>query len=627
MEKFTKSPHFIHVSPDNDTAGPVIEAPPLWCSRILSRMPTRDFPIHTALTIVLVGFLIIGIRLVSPGIKGSYLAKFPVIAEVAPRVSPLLRGKERLALPTSPVRLPTSTILFNDSSGTLDHFYRALWRTENGEQGAVTRITHYGDSPTTGDLITGDVRSILQSRFGNAGDGFVLIEKPWAWYQHRGVDLIGLGWQTATATAGHFEVEDGMFGLGGGSFTGSASASSRILFRRAHYSEFEVWFLRQPGGGKFTVSTNRQILGDVDTSGDSKSPGFAAFRTELPASEVSIRVQQGSVRLFGITAENPNPGVVYDSLGLNGASVVVLARTFNEAHWAEELRHRHPDLLIVNYGTNEAGFTTFVDKGYEVELREAIRRIHSALPNSSVLIMSPMDRGQKAGSGEVETMPTIPRIVNIQRRVADETGCAFFDTFDAMGGEGTMARWYSAEPRLVAADLIHPFGDGGKIIASLLTKELLAGLARFKNQHGFEDSELVMPKSSSPKEQSPIPRDSASADTRTVPSSAPIFHGTAARTPAHPKGGAPAETRNQFRLHGKGPIIVLAEERSASEELLVHPESLHRLIQSGLLFAVSDGTLVEITETQGDWIRIIIMEGQMQGSFGWIASKQVRSWR
>jgi lysophospholipase L1-like esterase len=194
-------------------------------------------------------------------------------------------------------------------------------------------------------------------------------------------------------------------------------------------------------------------------------------------------VDQGRVRLFGITAETAGPGVVYDSLGLNGGSITVLARKFNQAHWTQELRHRHPDLVIVNYGTNEAGFSTFVDTAYEIELREAIRRIHTALPSSSVLIMSPMDRGQRAGSGGIETMPAIPRLVSLQRKVALETGCAFFDTFSAMGGDGTMARWYSAEPRLVSADLIHPFVEGGNIIASSFTVEIEKGLNRFKSGH------------------------------------------------------------------------------------------------------------------------------------------------
>lgn len=72
-------------------------------------------------------------------------------------------------------------------------------------------------------------------------------------------------------------------------------------------------------------------------------------------------------------------------------------------------------------------------------------------------------------------------------------------------------------------------------------------------------------------------------------------------------------------------MIVLAEERSVSEELLEHPESLRQLIQSGLLFTVPNGTPVEIAERQGDWTKVVITEGLMRGRSGWIASKRVLS--
>src|SRR3984957_7800111 len=43
-----------------------------------------------------------------------------------------------------------------DPTHELDHFYAALLK------GGTTRILHYGDSPTTGDLITADARAALQ---------------------------------------------------------------------------------------------------------------------------------------------------------------------------------------------------------------------------------------------------------------------------------------------------------------------------------------------------------------------------------------------------------------------------------------------------------------------------------
>jgi hypothetical protein len=99
-----------------------------------------------------------------------------------------------------------------------------------------------------------------------------------------------------------------------------------------------------------------------------------------------------------------------------------------------------------------------------------------------------MDRGYRTGPGEIETMATIPRIVATQRRVALDTGCGFFDTFTAMGGAGTMARWYNGQPRLVSADFIHPYPAGGKIIATAFVKQIESGLSRYKLREVHEPS-------------------------------------------------------------------------------------------------------------------------------------------
>ncbi len=58
-----------------------------------------------------------------------------------------------------------------DPHHELDHFYDSLLK------GGTTRILHYGDSPTTGDLITADARAALQKQFGDAGSGFALMAR------------------------------------------------------------------------------------------------------------------------------------------------------------------------------------------------------------------------------------------------------------------------------------------------------------------------------------------------------------------------------------------------------------------------------------------------------------------
>jgi hypothetical protein len=91
-----------------------------------------------------------------------------------------------------------------------------------------------------------------------------------------------------------------------------------------------------------------------------------------------------------------------------------------------------------------------------------------------------MDRGEPAENGDIITTPALKRLIAKEQQAALEEGVAFFNTFEAMGGEGTMARWYEAQPRIVGSDLIHPLPAGGKIVGGLLFQALQTGFQRYK---------------------------------------------------------------------------------------------------------------------------------------------------
>jgi hypothetical protein len=137
-------------------------------------------------------------------------------------------------------------------------------------------------------------------------------------------------------------------------------------------------------------------------------------------------------------------------------------------------------MVIVNYGTNESGFPKYIDSTYDDDFRRLLKRVRRAVPEASCLVMSPMDRGVREKGGLIGTIPALPRLVTIQAKLAAEEGCAFFNTFEAMGGPGTMGKWFMAEPRLVSADFIHPFPAGGRIVASLFYDALMHGYNRYK---------------------------------------------------------------------------------------------------------------------------------------------------
>lgn len=413
----------------------------------------------------------------------SYMAER--VLEFTPRDLPVVK-ESRVAAVSTRRRFPGVRPALDmrglvDPSGDMTAFYQALWRTEAKVPGAVTRVLHYGDSPVTADSITADARSILQQRFGDAGHGFVLIAKPWAWYGHRGIKLSAQGWNIEPASQSR--ARDGLHGLGGVSFTGAAGAVSTVGLPDDLHTRVEILYEKQPGGGAFVVLAQDAVLGEVETAGDAKTPGFATFALPPHTRDVSLEVKSGPVRLFGWSFEKPGPGVIYNSLGLNGAQVQMALRYFEPKQWAAEMQHEDPDLVVINYGTNESVYPDYIERYYEKELRSLIERVRSAVPRASVLIMSPMDRGVRESGGAIVTPDVLPRIVEIQGKVAMDTGCAFFNTFDAMGGAGTMAKWYAQQPRLVSADFMHPLPGGAAIVGRLLDKALCDGFDRFKRAH------------------------------------------------------------------------------------------------------------------------------------------------
>src|SRR5262249_22300043 len=157
-------------------------------------------------------------------------------------------------------------------------------------------------------------------------------------------------------------------------------------------------------------------IGAAETSADQKTPNWTSFDLPEGSKKFTLRVTRGPVRLYGIEFSKRKPGVMYSALGINGANITLLSHAFSASHWTAELHHYKPDLVVLAYGTNESGFAKFVDSTWGSEATAAVKRLRAALPDTSILLMSPMDRGEKNKQGEIATIETIPRLVNIEQR-------------------------------------------------------------------------------------------------------------------------------------------------------------------------------------------------------------------
>jgi hypothetical protein len=122
-----------------------------------------------------------------------------------------------------PAKTAWSLGIEDPTGHALDAFYASLARTIAKEDGAITRILHYGDSIITADLISGTMRRMMQAKFGDAGHGFILAANPWEWYFHNDVSHHASDGWVANRITGPLS-GDGLYGLGGVSFHAKGKA-------------------------------------------------------------------------------------------------------------------------------------------------------------------------------------------------------------------------------------------------------------------------------------------------------------------------------------------------------------------------------------------------------------------
>jgi lysophospholipase L1-like esterase len=377
------------------------------------------------------------------------------------------------------------SLAIEDETGhAMDAFYTHLAATLRKEEGAVTRVLHYGDSLITSDLISGTMRRRLQAKFGDAGHGFILVANPWDWYFHNDVAHAASDGWGMTRITGPWNT-DGLYGLGGVSFRAKEGASATFgTAIKGDYgtraSRFDVYYLEQPGGGSFRVQAKGAAPETVTTAGPKKVARVHSTRVPDGAAQMTIRAGGEGARLFGVAIERDVPGVVYDALGVNGARMKLLEE-MSASGWAEQLVLREPALVILQYGTNET-VAGVLDPEYEKIFSKIVQEIKVGVPNASILVCAPLDRAEKAGQ-KMRTMPIVQKLVAAQKEIAKDEKVAFWNTFDAMGGAGAMETWVHASPQLATWDLTHPTPEGAEKLGEMLYAALLVGYEAWAQKH------------------------------------------------------------------------------------------------------------------------------------------------
>ncbi len=356
------------------------------------------------------------------------------------------------------------------NAGALAPFFEQLYRHQRGELPGPVKVLQYGDSHTAADEFTGELRALLQAAFGNGGSGFSLAGSPWRGYRRHDVKSGSTrGWYTDGLTT---RSGDGYYGLGGVSIT--ATRPHESVYIEADAADFELFYYRQPGGGSMQLFDNGVPLDLISTDGDA-GPAYHHIETAPGPHRFELEtLERKPVRLFGWVAENPT-GITYEPLGINGAQVEIVKR-WDPAVLEANMERRNPDLIVVAYGTNEAGSRLWTLESYRAMFTELLARFHSAAPAASILVIGPPDRDQRIRR-KWQTLERVGMIAEAQRQAAVDMGCAFIDLRGAMGGAGSMLQWVKAG--LAQKDHVHLTGPGYRMLGHAVYRGLMRNYGTF----------------------------------------------------------------------------------------------------------------------------------------------------
>ena len=197
------------------------------------------------------------------------------------------------------------------------------------------------------------------------------------------------------------------------------------------------------------------------------------YYSETPLDKIAIVPNQeiDYFALNGLVLENNNSGVIYHSIGVNGAK----ASDYNKFRlFNEQLPVLNPDLVIISLGTNES-FDKQSGEQYFANLNQMIQGIKDKNPQACVLVMTPppsvLHRKYKN--------TFIEKYAELIEENANVKNYAVWDLLQVFGGNKSIKR--NAAKGYMARDKVHYSKAGYEKQGELFFEAFLQSYELFKS--------------------------------------------------------------------------------------------------------------------------------------------------
>lgn len=447
------------------------------------------------LMFIVVGALLAMYLLPGVTVGGHVLRRVDILGDVRRATQPVTEPDSLLPPPpkVKPAFVDTCragmTCIEDYSDSTLrgmTSFYRAL--DELVVQPRPVRIAYFGDSFIEADILTADLREMLQKRYGGCGVGFVTITSMTSGFRPTVRHSFG-GWQSHSVMDSVF-FDRSKQGVSGHYFIPNSGAYVELRGQKTYASLLDTCqrasiFFYNRGEVSLSVRVNR---GEAVTETFQPIDDLQKMTVEGNIGSVRWAVEKADSTLFYGLAMDGTSGITVDNFSLRGSSglslrsvPVWMMREFNE--------QRPYDLIILQFGLNVATERGRNYDRYIAGMQTTLQHLKSAFPQAGILVVSVGDRDYKTEDGDLRTMPGIKNLVRYQQNLAADESVAFWNMFEAMGGESSMAEMVHAKPSLANYDYTHINFRGGKHLAGLLYDALIYGKEQYDRRRAYEEAE------------------------------------------------------------------------------------------------------------------------------------------
>ena len=403
-------------------------------------------------------------------------------------------------------------IFAHEGMGAWDRLYeKLLWNKEQ------VRVAFMGDSFVEGDILTADLRELLQDTFHGGGVGFAPVASPFTGFRQT-IKTTSKGWtpynimQRKSAPAPY--ADD--FFVSGWVAKASAGASTRwdMTTKRRHLEEVErarlLFICRQRAeiGLKLNDGEERVFFFE----GDEVVRQIVVEQEQIRSLEMTIL--SGAETFTGIGAEfDSKKGVAVDNFSIrsnNGQAMF-----WSNASVNSQINTMRPyDLVSLQYGLNIMQAERHNYSLYGEQVEKMISYVESCFPGAAVLVMGVSDRSQKGEDG-IKPMESAKSLTQSQREASQNKGVAFWDTYAAMQRMGGMTEFVTNG--WAGKDYTHINYAGGARIARELYYAILKGAEEYciKLRDRIERSKPILNKELeiAPIEHKPLVEDMLERDT------------------------------------------------------------------------------------------------------------------